>query len=280
MKPSFPAIIYRRYKTICSYSKDLPKAFGEEDIHNFRLEVKKLRAIYRLLNAKGNKKHHLPERLMSFYHMAGVIRNLQLQRRALLEYAASTDQPAPISCTAILDGRIAVAVRQSQLALEMHPFRVRTRRRTGAGLTKYTLAEKTAALAKRESSLLQALPAAGPWPDTAIHELRKSVKDLLYVWPYLDNDAIKEIRPESLGSKEALHELSLLIGDYLDIEIRMQLLRDPAYLFAAGQEAKPFLQAASENWQSRKAGLLEKIRQTLHPATAAIPPLKSPSPVL
>ncbi|MBS1660066.1 MAG: hypothetical protein JST68_03345, partial [Bacteroidetes bacterium] len=64
MKPSFPGIIHRRYKTICGYSKILPEKFGEDDIHNFRLEVKKLRAIYRLLSAAGNKKRRLPARLI------------------------------------------------------------------------------------------------------------------------------------------------------------------------------------------------------------------------
>ncbi|MBS1665065.1 MAG: hypothetical protein JST68_28730, partial [Bacteroidetes bacterium] len=94
-------------------------------------------------------------------------------------------------------------------------------------------------------------------------------KDILYVWPYLDTAAIEIIQPQSLANKDSLHEISILIGDLLDIGIRMQLLQDKAYLIAIGPEAKSFLQTASENWQSRKTQLSQKIQKMLAPSPQA-----------
>jgi len=54
------------------YSGQIPGSFGEEDIHELRVEYKKLRAFVRLVKLdKGAGDLKLPGKLKSLYHAAG-----------------------------------------------------------------------------------------------------------------------------------------------------------------------------------------------------------------
>src|SRR6516162_822833 len=77
-------IIEDKFKTLSKLSQKITRKF---DIHDFRVEVKKLRAFLRLLDIKKrNDEPIIPKLLKTFYGYIGIIRNIQLYKHSLFKY--------------------------------------------------------------------------------------------------------------------------------------------------------------------------------------------------
>jgi CHAD domain-containing protein len=79
-------IISALYKIVKKLKKQYNNSFEYfklEEIHGFRLEVKKLRAFIRLINTNipEEKKIKIGGKIKSFYNTVGYIRNLQLHQK-------------------------------------------------------------------------------------------------------------------------------------------------------------------------------------------------------
>src|SRR6185369_6950007 len=78
-KRDLQKVVAKRLSNIEKYSKQIPGHFTAEDIHELRVEYKKLRAFTRLLQlAKGGGHLDIPAKLKSLYHAAGETRDIQL----------------------------------------------------------------------------------------------------------------------------------------------------------------------------------------------------------
>jgi hypothetical protein len=85
--------------------------FDAEDIHAFRVEVKKLQAFLHL--APKGVKVKLPTRLGQFYRLVGQIRNLQLQQQRIRDAFLHKDG-LPQSYLTLLAIGIAGAIRRAR----------------------------------------------------------------------------------------------------------------------------------------------------------------------
>src|SRR4051794_37076234 len=80
-------IIEERFKIIDKLSHKIVKEFDADDIHDFRVEVKKLRAFLRLLDIKNEDNEPvIPSLLKTFYGYIGIVRNIQLYQHDLFKY--------------------------------------------------------------------------------------------------------------------------------------------------------------------------------------------------
>src|SRR5690348_18289101 len=79
-------VITNHFDVMNSLFHKISHEFNAEDIHHFRVEVKKLRAFLRLLTASEKLEGPLlPENLKSLYRYVGIIRNIQLHRHHLFK---------------------------------------------------------------------------------------------------------------------------------------------------------------------------------------------------
>ncbi|MGN6567377.1 MAG: CHAD domain-containing protein [Flavipsychrobacter sp.] len=70
-------------------AKDIAPKFKEEDIHQFRVEVKRLRSLLRLLSINRKKEFKIPKKFKRLYDIAGEIREMQLEQKRLKELNAN-----------------------------------------------------------------------------------------------------------------------------------------------------------------------------------------------
>jgi CHAD domain-containing protein len=72
--------IKRQFHAIAKLAKQSTHAFDEDILHEFKVEVKKLRAFLRLINTEAEKNgaFKIPKKLKLFYKHIGVIRSIQL----------------------------------------------------------------------------------------------------------------------------------------------------------------------------------------------------------
>lgn len=87
-----------RFKKLSKYYNKALEDFAANDIHHFRVEMKKLRAFMRLINLTNSvKQHKIPKQLKSFYNIAGNIRNLQLHEPRIANLSSDLFIQSPTS---------------------------------------------------------------------------------------------------------------------------------------------------------------------------------------
>lgn len=111
----------RKLETLAGKVAARPDA---DDVHAFRVEVKKLRAFIRLTTPQGQSvSRRLPKSIRRFYHSAAVIRNLQLQRQSLADLHDRGHFALPDGLLELLDHRIMAAGKQATRQLHgKRPF--------------------------------------------------------------------------------------------------------------------------------------------------------------
>jgi CHAD domain-containing protein len=211
--------MFRHAKKLRLLSKKVAADFEVEDIHRFRVEVKKLRALVRFACPDGRR---LPKRLRRIYKAVGEIRNLQLLRQSLVKAA---DPVLPEEFYRQLDGRIIAAKQETRRLLEEYGRMGKLARRLIAGVVALRLTGEVQRSFVRKRIAPEDRPGQMPGSDDALHNLRKSLKDLLYVWPFLGNGARKQAAAY-FGGYPAMQKKARLLGDYLDIVFQLRLLQD------------------------------------------------------
>ena len=76
-------LLINNLKKTRRHYKKLLKDFELEEIHDFRLQIKKLRAFVRLVNTEVGKEKSIKinKEIKTFYHTTGRIRNVQLHKQ-------------------------------------------------------------------------------------------------------------------------------------------------------------------------------------------------------
>ncbi|MBS1584650.1 MAG: CHAD domain-containing protein [Bacteroidetes bacterium] len=210
------ALLEDRLKDVSDTVIKVAPGFEEDDIHAFRVAVKKLRAYMRLVSSADKQpKLILSKKFHELYDIAGAIREAQLR---LKKAGAPKDKLA--GYIADLEHRIAFNKEEWQKKYNEDVVKKLSKKLTGKDLKK--LPDKTlTAFMKDKMQVLEDAADTSP-NDETIHECRKSVKDMLYNtklaekhWP----GAFKKVEHLPLSK---LDELSDMLGDYNDERLLLE----------------------------------------------------------
>ena len=194
--------------------------FDPEDIHDFRVEIKKLRAFLRLLNAEDQPDRPIiPKPLKAFYGYAGIIRNIQLHRHHLFKYLSDNKMEQPEEYIRMLDAeenywkKKAVAWQEENdlKKIENEITKRRPDEFEKSVLKKFT-SDKLDELGQQLHDVSN---------DESMHHVRKILKDLIYTIEYTKEDADL---PEAIAKKEDLKRLTDWLGDFMDKCIQIGFL--------------------------------------------------------
>ncbi|MGZ5135475.1 MAG: CHAD domain-containing protein, partial [Flavitalea sp.] len=217
MKPSdIKSVIESRFKKIKDARDKIIKHFGTEEIHDFRVEVKKLRAFMRLAATPLTSpvKLKIPYQLNSLYRSVGNIRTLQLQRQRIFEHIKEKECGEPTQYLQILldqqrDWERKIPEISNRKALEteeemlIRTFNFKLRMES---VKKYT---------ETRTRELRNLFTFREHPDERLHQIRKILKDIMYTLPYT-GDYFFSFFNNRLQSKEDLKSLTDLLGEIQD----------------------------------------------------------------
>jgi CHAD domain-containing protein len=171
-------IIRLRFRRLKRYYTSIGKEMGMEDIHHFRVEVKKLRAFLRMLQTASGHKLKIPGALKQMYGKAGAVRDLQLHRETIKErHDKHTTMPAPH--LKHVSREITGAVKD--LKKTMHPGLLRLARskiekKIPAGLSAAAIHD----FYDQKLAAVRDIVSAGKFSDRQLHTIRKYLKDILY----------------------------------------------------------------------------------------------------
>lgn len=262
-------IIRKRFDKVESTYLRVTAHFEVEDIHRFRVEIKKLRALLRLLGeAKGKgKKGKLPKRLHKFYQLAGTIRNLQLQQERVRELRK--DQGLPQAYLNLLNTEVATQMlvagnmARNQLSL------AKERKSILGSLPDSLRRKKRERYVREAAAQLETLAAIPPpRPDDTLHSIRKACKDLYYNRRYIEQEAVLEL-PSTLVKDNGMKGLTDVLGDFQDLHTALELLHDRYTCMIADGGERAILDALKQEWEERKRTVRDRINgllvQTIHP---------------
>ena len=236
---------------------------SKDELHDFRVSIKKLKALIRLWNAGQDIKHHLAPggRMKALYQRCGQIRNLQLHGQRITEVARGHQFPLPATYLLALDMQILSSMNELRAALDkfsFHSFREKFLDHIDAGsymdTRQYVLQQKVVLL----TLLIQTAIT-----DDTLHELRRMLKEIGYNHDLLGPELFA-LLPGVLKDPESIAQLTEKLGHFQDLCISTGLLQ-PSFLEQLERPEKETLltirNILSYEKEKRRAELLELLHQ-------------------
>ena len=222
MKENIPALMEKRFKKINEIYKQIINGFEIEPIHEFRTEVKKLRAFLRLLNVEMNDNRlKIPKGMKLFYGYAGTIRNLQLQVKDIYAYAGTERNAVVDTYVEYLSKMVEKwkqnAVDFSYSKKDFCDDEKKLQKRLPAKLRKPSIKKFIRNKIDEFEVLVKELPG-----EDILHSIRKLWKDILYNWKFIRPH--KKMLPSYFSNKEKIKSFTELLGDFLDKHTSINLL--------------------------------------------------------
>lgn len=251
-------IIEDRFKIINKLSHQILKEFDAEDIHDFRVEVKKLRAFLRLLHANKDDEPLIPKLLKTFYGYVGIIRSIQLQKHNIYAYITQYEKDKPEEYLILLEDEKGYWEKQAIELMEDNNFDEVEEKITCRVPLKINHADVNAFLQNKLVDLKEHLNFLRA--DNTIHLARKILKDLLYLWNYIKDNVNL---PDAIADENELKELTVTLGIFRDKCIQLQLLQDEYLNKLTNKNEKTLLLEIENDWQNEKSSIAKKLRSRL-----------------
>jgi CHAD domain-containing protein len=242
-------VIESSFKKMESLSKKHFTDYAIENIHLFRIEVKKLRAFLRLIQLVQHKHApHLPKQIKKLYQFLGQIRTQQLQQLSIRKTVKKTNAGVPKTYFGILQDETTTQIaRTNKLLRKKNIFR--SKNLMSKLPTKISKASFNNYLSSQKNKLFILISTTNI-SDEQIHQIRTILKDLLYVSPNIIHE--KKSPGNLILSKANIKEITEKLGNFHDICIAIDLL-SPEYIdkISSGQERNSIL-AIREQLQKQK----------------------------
>lgn len=233
------------------------RRFEVEDIHAFRVEVKKLRAFMHLVLPEAG--HPIPDSLHAFYQALGVVRNLQLQEKRMTELHGAKARSFS-GYLALLDREMEVAVEQARseglvLFLPHEEQRVLDQMPENVGTN--TLHE----FLWRMDAKIRALTRPGAsLDDDNLHTIRKCLKDLGYNHRHLPDEAAHILPPSLVAGSAKLEPFLKILGEFQDLRSGLEWLEPSVTGIVSDEHEKKLLGVVRRKWEKEKEAVRRQFR--------------------
>lgn len=249
-------IINNHFKKIEKYFHKIVIGFEIEDIHEFRTEIKKLRAFLHLLEMESDDDipFRITKKMKTFYGYAGVIRNLQLQVKSVEAYFENSAGTIPILYLNTLRNEIETWEKNTKDFMDpdnnfyndeekikvLLPDKLKNN--SVKKFIQYILYQLQKSLTRLED-------------DETLHSIRKYLKDIVYNWPFIQEDI--GLLPVGLSNEEDVRSCTEILGHFRDKCIALVLLQT-YFNDSLKNEEKNILQQMERDWLREKNELRQK----------------------
>jgi CHAD domain-containing protein len=218
-------LVEDRIKKIHKHYDKLQEDFAEEELHDYRLEIKRLKAFLELLNTNRPiiEQVTIGKKARDLYNLTGELRNLQLHRKRITELQQSFDLPA--AYLSLLDNhRIAAMDEFRSLAedFSFHRFHEKILGFCPGHLDDYDCR----LYMLNQWSLFASYFYQDDYNDEDLHEMRRLVKHTSYNIEFLA-PFLPFVFPAFLTDKKQSEDLAERLGEFHDLCISVEYLQPP-----------------------------------------------------
>lgn len=204
----------KRFDRLKKLLKSYPLDNDIETLHKIRVEIKKIKAINELVNnhVKGFHSHRMYVPLRDIFRVAGKIREPEVFYELLIRYEIEGIADSRIPGSGTQD----TLLRKFQQEIPHYIDVVKSqKKRLWKVLVKIKAKNVRRYVKEREAALR--LQLKGKWTKSALHKVRKTVKQILYL-----RETSRALRN---GSGSFLDKMQELIGQWHDVELLLSVLR-------------------------------------------------------
>ena len=215
-------------------------------------QYKRIIAIQLLDEAKEINKPLIPKQLKTFYGYVGIIRNIQLHRHNIFKYITNYKIEEPKEYIQILNEEKGYWEKEAAELIIDNSFKDNEDeilKQLPQKLEKSTIkkfVEKKLDELKEQLNNIK--------DDNAIHTVRKILKDILYIWGFINHDDL----PKPISKEEDLKLLTTQFGDFRDKCIQLEFLSDEYLNKVLDENEKHILLKMKEQLLREKQIMIEQ----------------------
>jgi len=270
-KEALKHISTNHYRKIQKHLDRIAKNMDGEEIHQLRVEYKKLRAFFRMLSSSPRVKEEIKvsKKLKQLYSLYGSVRDLQLQQKRVKE-AAKKDTGKIKAYLDLLQSKIDETRPEIQDILSKKPVQ-ESKKKTNAGLPDKFLKDDFHHFVEHKWSSVYAMLASGHFSDDNIHSIRKHLKDLFYNLKEYEGKEYKVLSSSVWKGQDEKFIAELLdeLGTFQDRCTSISLLK-AYWLKRFALPTKKFLDELKLQWLKEKAGMKRRLVKKLKTAIKAV----------
>ncbi|MCW3119404.1 MAG: domain containing protein [Chitinophagaceae bacterium] len=264
-KEDIQRIVTGYFRKLKKCIQEILPGFEAEQLHQFRVEYKKLRAFLRMLSLRDNDKEkpRLSKNLKKAYHLAGSIRDLQLQKKSIVE-AVRPDQKKARKYFNQLQREIKNLEKELSEVLDENPVS-ESKKKTVTMLPGKFQAVDFRHFMQTKRVTLKNMILAGDFRDDRIHSIRKLLKDIFYSNKQITGENDKSIPGQWKEKNESYYKVLLEdLGNFQD-RCRAILLLKPYWLRQLNTTNQMLLCHVKETWikdkLAKKRKLVSKLKK-------------------
>jgi hypothetical protein len=267
-------IIRKRFEKLNTAYNQVRLHFRENDIRLFRVKVKKLQACLSLMErVKGH--HHaicVPRHIADLYKLSGTIRTLQMQDRYIRETLTGKNMALPQTYLALLSDKILHAIEKlNKLISSYGPFGKEELNLVDLLPHHLSQGDIEKFITSKEDALKK-LIAPVFLTDVALHEIRKELKDLLYISPFIPIGISTLSSFALLSTPAQIDSFTIVLGDFHDINVAIDCLHTECMDIKINEDEKAVLQNIETQWMIERTRIHEKVYDQLQKITASMVP--------
>lgn len=253
-------IVHKYAKHLQQYGRKIPGAFAVEDVHELRVEYKKLRAFIRLVQLDVDAGKHLamPEKVKALYRAAGTVRDDQLFLVTVQQMAAEKEIALP-QFQRSLEKKLFPA--KEILVKEVERFDDhKAFDHVNDALPDYLHDQTISQFILRRVAAIRILQLALD-REEELHAVRKHLKDIFYVIKIFENDWGIEFPVIAWRSEKQLSNVASALGDFNDCCNTVTLLQGSIHESLPAEEQEILVQWKDKLLQEKEASQQAMIQQ-------------------
>ena len=249
-------IIHKYGHKLAEHANAIPGNFDKEDIHELRVNYKKLRAFIRLLqeDADSGKNLVIPDSIKNVYQAAAEVRDRQL----FLDFIHDSIKNASEALPQFLSGinkELFVLKEKMVKEIENASFKDEEAK-IKKHLPPFLHDEAIHRFVHRKIAAVQ-LILLSLENDEDLHGVRKHLKDLLYVIRVYQHEWGISFPIQAWKSEKVLDDLATSLGDYNDLSIAFTFLE--ALNYEIPEQEKSILIALKEKLARKKTSMQQEL---------------------
>lgn len=269
-KEELKHISTHHYRKIQKHLDRIAKDMDGEEIHQLRMEYKRLRAFFRMLSSSPRVKEEIKvsKKLKQLYSLYGTVRDLQLQQERIKE-SVKKDRGRINPYLDLLQTEIGKAEPELQDILSKKPVQ-ESKKKTNASLPEKFLKNDVHRFVEDKWSSVYAILASGHFSDDNIHSIRKHLKDLFYNLKEYEGKEFRVLSASIWKGQDEKFIAVLLdeLGAFQDRCTSISLLK-AYWIKRVALPTKRLLDELKQQWIKEKTGmkrvLVKKLRTAIKP---------------
>ena len=253
-------IVVKYVNSLEKYCKRIPGTFTIEDIHDLRVDYKRLRAFIRLCKEEAHTRNLvMPEQLRDIYKAAGGVRDHQLFLAKISLFAKV--QYALPAFTQCLQQQLFRQKEELVKKIEKADWE-KIRKSMESALPSVLHDAAIRQFVNRKVASIHILMLAAEREED-LHEVRKNLKDLVHGARIFDHDLLIPFPFPAWKNEKPIHDMAEKLGDFNDQCITVSFLEATCQENINPQERDSINAWRNMQWQQAEAGKKNLLREIL-----------------